>query len=57
MDNVYPVRKTRLYPQPSSNKITHNMTVIRPRRAVCEAYSIRPYNRGHALIGITWPYF
>ena len=29
------------------------MTVIRPRRAVCRAYSIRPYNRGHALVGIT----
>ena len=55
--NIYPVRKTCPYPQPPFNKTTHNMTVIRPRRAVYGAYSIRPYNRGHALVGITQPYF
>ena len=57
MDNMYPVRKTRPYPQPPFNKTTHNTTAIRPCGAVCEAYSIRPYNRGHALVGITRPYF
>ena len=57
MDDVYPVWKTCPYFQPPSPKTSHNMTVIRPREAVCGAYAIRPYNRGQTLIGITGPYF
>ncbi len=57
MDDAYPIRKTYPYFQPPSPKTTHNTTVIRPRGAACGAYAIRPYNWGHALIGITGPYF
>ena len=57
MYGMYPVRKTCPYSQPPSPKTAHNMTVIRPREAVCGAYAIRPYNRGHAIIEITSPYF
>ena len=57
MYNAFPVRKTYPYFQPPSPKTSYNMTVIRPHGAVYGAYAIRPYNRGHAIIEITSPYF